>query len=159
VDPAPGALPPDYALTAKIVRPMKIDFGATAEDYSRYRAGFPDILFERLLSFAIGRAGDRVLDLGTGTGTLARGFALRACTVVGIDPSAELMKQAAALDRRAGVTVRYVVARAEQTAMADRSFDVVGAGQCWHWFDRARAAAEARRVLVAAGRLLIAHFD
>ncbi|MFZ0889995.1 MAG: class I SAM-dependent methyltransferase, partial [Candidatus Binataceae bacterium] len=112
---------------------MKIDFGATAEDYSRYRAGFPDILFERLLGFGIGRAGDRVLDLGTGTGTLARGFALRGCEVVGIDPSAELMKQAAALDRKAGVTVRYVVARAEQIAMADRSFDVVGAGQCWHW--------------------------
>jgi len=34
------------------------------------------------------------------------------------------------------------------------------AAQCWHWFDRPRAAAEARRLLVAAGApLVIAHLD
>ena len=33
------------------------------------------------------------------------------------------------------------------------------AGQCWHWFDRPRAAAEARRLLKPGGRLVIAHFD
>ena len=41
--------------------------------------------------------------------------------------------------------------RAEGTGMADGSFDCVTAGQCRHWFERARAAAEVRRVLVAAG--------
>jgi SAM-dependent methyltransferase len=36
---------------------------------------------------------------------------------------------------------------------------VVCAGQCWHWFDRARAAAQAHRVLVSSGRLILAHLD
>jgi SAM-dependent methyltransferase len=138
---------------------MKVDFGRTAEDYGRYRAGFPDVLFERLAPFDLGVGGQRVLDLATGTGTLARGFALRGCQVTGIDLSAELLEQARALDRRVGVKTRYVVARAEATGIAGQSFDVITAGQCWHWFDRARVLDEASRILVEGGRLLIAYFD
>ena len=56
---------------------MKVEFGRTARDYGRYRAGFPDLLFEELAARGVGLAGQRVLDLGTGTGSLARGFARR----------------------------------------------------------------------------------
>lgn len=140
--------------------PLAIDFGNTAEDYGRYRAGFPDALFERLAHFGVGWRGQRVLDLGTGTGTLARGFALRGCAVIGLDRSPALTEEAARLDRAAGVTIRYVTARAEQTGLPGASFDgVSAAGQCWHWFDRPRVAQEIRRLLVARGWLLIAHFD
>ena len=31
------------------------DFGKTARDYGRYRAGFPDPFFERLAALGIGR--------------------------------------------------------------------------------------------------------
>jgi SAM-dependent methyltransferase len=138
---------------------MNVDFGLAARDYARYRAGFPDAFFQRLSSFGIGAAGQRVLDLGTGTGTVARGLARRRCRVVGLDPSLDLMTQGRRLDREAGVAVRYLVSRAEQTGLAEGSFEVVTAGQCWHWFDRPAAAAEVRRVLVRGGRLVIAHFD
>jgi hypothetical protein len=37
--------------------------------------------------------------------------------------------------------------------------NIVSAGQCWHWFERARVAAETRRVLRRSGRVVIAHFD
>ncbi len=73
---------------------MQIDFGKTAQDYGRYRAGFPPPLFERLATFGIGVPGQRILDLGTGTGTLARGFALRGCQVTGLDPSVPLTEEA-----------------------------------------------------------------
>jgi len=56
---------------------VNVDFGKTAGDYGKYRAGFPDQLFDRLFSAGIVREGETALDLGTGTGTLARGFALR----------------------------------------------------------------------------------
>jgi SAM-dependent methyltransferase len=138
---------------------MQIDFGKTAQDYGRYRAGFPPAFFDRLATYRIGLSGQRVLDLGTGTGTLARGLALRGCTVTGLDPSAPLLQEAERLDQEAGVTISYVMATAEQTGLPNASFAVVTAGQCWHWFDRPRAAQEARRLLVAQGFLVIAHFD
>jgi SAM-dependent methyltransferase len=135
------------------------NFGKAAGDYGTFRAGFPDSLFERLAAFGIGRETQRVIDLGTGTGTLARGFARRGCVVTGIDPDGRMLAQAQGLDAEAGVSVRYLEARAEQSGLPDASADVVTAGQCWHWFDRARAAAEVRRMLAPGGRLVIAHFD
>lgn len=138
---------------------MQIDFGATAHDYARHRAGFPDSLFDRLSAFGVGKAGQSVVDLGTGTGTLARGFARRGCKVVGIDPAAALLEQARRLDAAENLEIEYRTTRAEETGLPNASVDVVSAGQCWHWFDRARAAREVARILRPDGVIVIAHFD
>ena len=137
----------------------EIDFGKTAADYGTHRAGFPEALFERLVALGIGESGQRLLDLGTGTGSLGRGFARAGCRVTGLDPSDTLTIEARRLDREAGVATDYVTARAEHTGLDDHAFDVVTAGQCWHWFDRPKAAAEIRRLLKPGGSLVIAHFD
>ncbi|MEP6897186.1 MAG: class I SAM-dependent methyltransferase [Rhodanobacter sp.] len=138
---------------------MSIDFGRAAGDYAQHRAGFPAIFFDRLLADGTVHRGDLVLDLGTGTGTVARGLAMRGCVVTAVDFSAPLLAQAAELDQAAGVTVKQVRARVENAEFAPVSFDVVTAGQCWHWFDRLRTAALVRRWLRPGGRLVIAHFD
>lgn len=135
------------------------DFGATAADYARHRAGFPVSLFDRLSQFGVGIAGQAVADLGTGTGALGRGFARRGCQVTGVDIAKPLLDQARILDSAEGLQVEYRVARAEDTGLPSRSLDVVSAGQCWHWFERARAAAEALRLLKPGGAIAIAHFD
>ena len=137
----------------------QVDFGRTASDYGRYRAGYPEELYRRLEALGAGISGQRVLDLATGTGFLGRGFARRGCDVTGLDISLALMAEARRLDAEARVTMRYVRARSEHLPFRDRSFDLVCVGQAWHWFDRARAAAEAMRVLRPGGRLVIAHFD
>lgn len=136
-----------------------VDFGRTAQDYGRHRAGFPADFFARVAPWGIGVPGQEVLDLGTGTGTVARGFALRACRVTGLDPSQAMLTQAQELDRAAGIQVRYVCARAEACGFPDAMFDVISAGQCWHWFDRTKAAAECFRLLRRGGCVLIGHFD
>lgn len=139
-------------------RPLQAaDFGKTARDYARFRAGFPPVLYERLRALGVGLAGQRALDLGTGTGALARGLAARGCRVVGLDPARPMMLQARDLEGGRGCA--FVAGRAEALPLRDGAFDVVTAGQCWHWFDRPRAAAECARVLRPGGRLAICHYD
>lgn len=134
-----------------------VNFNPTADDYSRYRAGLPDSFFDQLNTRGIGGPGQRVLDLGTGTATLARGLARRGAQVVGLDIATELMRAAQKLD--GGDQVLFVRSRAEQTPFLDHSFDLISAVQCWHWFDRAATLVEVRRLLKPGARFLIATFD
>jgi SAM-dependent methyltransferase len=151
-------LPPDASALRRTTTPQ-VDFGPVASDYGRYRAGFPQAFFKRLFADGWVQPDDNVLDLGTGTGTIARGLALRGCRATGLDPNQHLLTEAARLDREAALGITYVEGRAEATGLPSQSFDVVTAGQCWHWFDRPRTVTEVARVLVPGGRLIIAHFD
>ncbi|MFT2112684.1 class I SAM-dependent methyltransferase [Marinomonas sp. 2405UD68-3] len=137
----------------------RIDFGKTASDYAQHREGFPPALLSRLKPYAIGQSGQSILDLGTGTGTLARQFALQGALVSGLDIAAELIDQAKLLDRQAGTQVNYHIGSAEKLPFADQSMDVISAGQCWHWFEAGKVAYECYRVLKPGGALVICHFD
>jgi len=79
--------------------------------------------------------------------------------VTGVDIAAPLLEQARRLDREAGVQVAYVERPAEETGLPSGMFDVVSAGQCWHWFDRPAATREVARLLASTGTVVIAHFD
>lgn len=136
-----------------------IDFGRTAIDYERFRPGFPDEFFDRLENRQWIKPGMRALDLGTGTGTLARGFARHGLQATGLDIAAELLEVARSAATAEGLDARFVEGRAEQPGMPAGSFDLVSAGQCWWWFDTNAAIAEAKRVLAPGGRLLICNFS
>lgn len=141
-----------------MARPL-VDFGVSAGDYAQHRPGFPNPFFDHVRRYGIGVAGQCVLDIGTGTGALARGFAQRGCRAVGVDPSPEMLHEAVALTRAAGLCADYVRGQAEATGLVAGRFDLVCAGQCWHWFDRAAAAGETWRVLRPGGHALIAYFS
>ncbi|WP_222435700.1 class I SAM-dependent methyltransferase [Fluviispira vulneris] len=73
---------------------LDIDFSKTAQDYAKHRVGFPSALIARLKPFAIGINGQNVLDIGTGTGSLARLMAMEGCNVTAHDPSEKLNQMA-----------------------------------------------------------------
>jgi SAM-dependent methyltransferase len=147
---------------APIVAEMRVNWDSTARDYAAFRAGFPDEFYDRLAGHGIaGGSGaqQRALDLGTGTGTLARALTLRGWRVTGLDISAEMIGAARRLDAAAGVAVDYIVARSEATGLPAAAFDLIAAGTCWHWFDRPAAAREAHRLLAPHGRLVVAAME
>jgi ubiquinone/menaquinone biosynthesis C-methylase UbiE len=136
-----------------------IDFGRTAADYAQYRPGFPSSFFDRVQRDGWIRRGLRVLDIGTGTGSLALGFADRDMDVTGLDPAPELLDVARRRAGELGLAAEFVVGRAEATGLGDGVFDLVSAGQSWWWFDADATIREVKRVLVSGGRLLICNFS
>lgn len=136
-----------------------VDFGRTAADYERFRPGFPDSFFDRLAEEGWIEPGQRVLDLGTGTGTLALGFASRGLHATGLDIAPELLEVAQQIANDEELDARFIEGAAEATGQEDNSFDIVSAGQCWWWFDSDAAIRESSRVLVPGGRIVIASFS
>ncbi len=135
------------------------DFGQAAAEYARWRQGFPPRLFDWLKTLDVGCPDQHVLDVGTGTGLMARELARRGCHVTALDPSEALLAEAERAAASENLSISHVSGRAEQTGLPEGGFDVITAATCWHWFDRAAAAAECWRLLRPGGRLVIAHLD
>jgi SAM-dependent methyltransferase len=88
-----------------------------------------------------------VLDVGVGTGIVARLLVARGCTVLGIEPDDRM----AALARRSGIEVEPGIF--EQWESKGRTFDLLTAGQAWHWVDPDQGAIKSAAVLRPGGRI------
>src|SRR3954452_10575594 len=82
-----------------------------------------------------------VLDVGSGTGIVARQLAARGCRVLGLEPDPRM----AEIARRRGTEME--VAAIEDWEPGGRSFDLVTSGQAWHWVDPAQGAARVAEAL------------
>jgi ubiquinone/menaquinone biosynthesis C-methylase UbiE len=103
--------------------------------------------------------GERVLDVGCGTGAVARAAAPvvgRTGSVVGVDTSAERLTVASALPPVVGPTIEWRQADAASLPFPEASFNAVLCQQVLHLVrDRAAALSEMRRVLAPGGRVAI----
>jgi SAM-dependent methyltransferase len=113
----------------------------------------------KLVELAAPAAGERVLDVGCGTGIVARQVAARLGStgaVNGIDLSPDMLAVAQAAAASEGVTVAWHQGASERLPFAGASFDLVLCQFALMFFaDRAAALAEMRRVAADRGRLLL----
>jgi ubiquinone/menaquinone biosynthesis C-methylase UbiE len=98
---------------------------------------------------------DRLLDVGCGTGAASRTAAEMGASVIGVDLSPKMVKEAMTL---AGTTenLAFVVADVEHLPFPDGRFTAVLCSNAFHHYpDPAGAAAEMSRVLAPGGRLAL----
>ena len=138
-------LPPGPGDTHKL-RTVAEGFGADAARYDRARPTYPGELIESIIGASPGRD---ILDVGAGTGIVARLFQARGCRVLGVEPDPRM----AELARQQGLATE--VATFEDWDPAGRTFDAAVAGQAWHWVDPVAGAAKAAEALRPGGRLAL----
>lgn len=103
------------------------------------------------------RPGERVLDIGTGTGWTARNVARSGATVIGVDIADELLNAARALSSHVVPAIEFRHADAEALPFEDGAFDgVISTFGLMFAPDQAAAASEVKRVCRPGGRAVIA---
>ena len=131
------------------------DWGRVSADYARFRDIYPEAFYERIVGLGLCVEGQRVLDLGTGTGVLPRNMYKYGAKFVGADIAENQIEWARRLTAEAGMDIEYVVAPAEEVDFADGTFDVVTACQCFAYFDKDVIFERVHRLLRAGGHFCI----
>lgn len=120
-----------------------LSFGAIAEQYERTRPSYPAELVDDLVALHP----QSVLDVGAGTGKVSQLLLARGLDVLAIEPDPRM----AALARRKGITVEE--SAFEHWDPRGRRFDLIVAGQSWHWVPQPDGSRRACDILRDNGHL------
>lgn len=140
-----------------------MDEPATTAQRAMWGLGHYPTIAQHLLPIAVAtvdaagvRPGDRVLDVGTGSGNAAAEAARRGALVSGVDLSPQQIEHARARCAAQGLSVDLSVGDAQDLGWPDACFDVVVSVMAVIFApDAARAAAELARVTRPGGRVAL----
>ncbi|MDR4533400.1 class I SAM-dependent methyltransferase [Glutamicibacter sp. PS] len=122
-------------------------FLAGADQYDKVRPRYP----EAAVDFAVEGLTGPAADIGCGSGIFTAQLVARGLQVTAVDPSQDMLD---VLAKRCA-DVALVRAGGESTGLQERSFELISYAQAWHWVDAHDASAEAARLLVPGGRLVL----
>jgi SAM-dependent methyltransferase len=140
-------MPSDYQPTER--------FSGLAGLYSQYRPDYPAAALDFLMSRCRLSGQSILVDVGCGTGISSRLFAARGIRVIGIEPNADMRRQAEAESLPSVSAPTYQPGRAEATGLSPTSADAVLAAQSFHWFDPEAAIREFHRILKPNGFVIL----
>ena len=129
-------------------------FSTRAENYARYRPGYPGEVLELLRVECGFTQSSVVADVASGTGLLSELFLQNGNRVYGVEPNDE-MREAGNRYLAGYPLFTSVRGTAEETALDGGSVDLVVVGHAFHWFDVRRARAEFSRVLRPGGHVAL----
>src|SRR5258708_582235 len=111
-------------------------FATTPALYEQFRPPYSPEFFGAVVErLRLGRQ-HALIDLGTGPGLLALGFAPYVGLIVGVDPEPAMLEVAARAADRAGHDLALIESAAEALPREAGSFDAVTIGRALHWMDR-----------------------
>jgi SAM-dependent methyltransferase len=129
-------------------------FTDRVEAYARHRPGYPRTVVEHIREATGLEPSWVVADVGSGTGLSSLPFLNQGNRVLAIEPN-DAMRAAAEHFLASRPNFRSVAGSAEATGLESGSVDLVVVGQAFHWFERAAAKAEFRRILKVPGWVAI----
>ena len=132
-------------------------FDEIAAEYDRHRPAYPDNLIDQACQVAGIGSGDRVLEVGCGSGQLTCALLARGLHVTAVEPGENLI----ALARRnldgAGA-VEFVNAQFEDAPLPREQFQAVFSASAFHWVDPEVSWQKAADVLVSGGTLALVQY-
>jgi len=133
----------------------EFDFGKTALDYSKYRDIYPASMYQKLYELGIGHKGQKILDLGTGTGVLPRAMYKYGAQFTGIDIAEEQIEYAKKLCEKENMEISFKACSAESTGLDANQFDIITSIQSFVYFDKEKIVPEMKRLLKDNGKIVI----
>ncbi|MDR2532832.1 MAG: class I SAM-dependent methyltransferase [Oscillospiraceae bacterium] len=131
------------------------DWGRASEDYAKFRDIYPAAFYEKIIELGLCVKGQKVLDIGTGTGVLPRNMYKYGAKFTGADISENQIEQARRLSAEAGLNIDYIVTSAEEADFLENSFDAVTACQCYVYFDKDIVFNKIHKILKDSGNFCI----
>jgi SAM-dependent methyltransferase len=132
-------------------------FDDVAADYDRNRPTYPDELVDRACRVAGIGSGDRVLEVGCGSGQLTRSLVARGLHVTALEPGKHLLSLAEQNLEGSG-TVEFVNARFEEAELPSEHFRTVFSASAFQWLDPEVSWEKAARVLPPGGTLALLQY-
>jgi ubiquinone/menaquinone biosynthesis C-methylase UbiE len=117
-----------------LIRSYGTVFNEVAAEYDRNRPSYPDALVDHACQVACIGAGDRVLEIGCGTGQLTCSLLARGLRVTALEPGDQLNALAAENLKDAG-DVEFVNARLEDMQLPGERYQAVFSASAIHWVD------------------------
>jgi SAM-dependent methyltransferase len=117
-----------------LVRSYGKVFNEIAVEYDRYRPAYPDALVDQACEVAGIGDGDRVLEIGCGTGQLTRSLLARGLRVTALEPGGRLIEVAEENLKDAG-DVEFIHTRLEDMQLPRESYEAVLSASAIHWID------------------------
>jgi SAM-dependent methyltransferase len=130
-------------------------FASTASLYEHLRPPDPREFFRSVAQkCGLSKQGS-LIDLGTGPGLLALGFAPYVGRIVGVDPEPAMLDAARRAAASAGHALTLIEGKTETLAPDIGAFDVVTIGRALHWMDREPTLARLDQLVARDGAVLI----
>lgn len=124
------------------------DYTSLAQSYAG-RPPYAEAVIDEIVSLAGVEPGDRVCDVGAGTGHMSVHLVGRGLAVDAVEPNAAM--RGVGRERLAGAPVEWFEARAEETGRPDGAYPLVTFGSSFNVVERELALAEAARILQRPG--------